>query len=106
MNSRSKLAVALCIAGFCICLTGQTNAQDQWRLGMQAYSFNRFTFYEAVEKNKTLGMDVIEAYPGQKLSDQQRQDLTQRIPMNCLGTPEDVAGVAESYTGQFLKQVL
>jgi len=39
-----------------------------WRLGCQAYSFNRFTFYEAVDKNASLGLRYIEAYPGQKLS--------------------------------------
>jgi len=70
MNRRTKLTVALCVAGFCLCFAGQMKAQEQWQLGMQAYSFNRFSFYEAVEKNKTLGMDVIEAYPGQRLSDQ------------------------------------
>ncbi len=41
-----------------------------WRLGCQAYSFNRFSFYEAVEKNASLGLKWIEAYPGQKLSQQ------------------------------------
>lgn len=70
MNRGTKLAMALCVAGFCLCFAGQINAQEQWQLGMQAYSFNRFTFYEAVDKNKTLGMDVIEAYPGQRLSKQ------------------------------------
>lgn len=39
-----------------------------WRLGCQAYSFNRFTFFEAVEKNQSLGLRVLEAFPGQKLS--------------------------------------
>jgi sugar phosphate isomerase/epimerase len=39
-----------------------------WRLGCQAYSFNRFTFYEAVDKVHSLGLKVIEMYPGQKLS--------------------------------------
>ncbi len=39
-----------------------------WRLGCQAYSFNRFTFYEAVDKNASLGLHYIEAYPGQRLS--------------------------------------
>jgi sugar phosphate isomerase/epimerase len=39
-----------------------------WRLGCQAYSFNQFTFYEAVDKNASLGLRVIEAYPGQTLS--------------------------------------
>lgn len=39
-----------------------------WRLGMQAYSFNRFSFFEAVEKTAALGLKWIEAYPGQRLS--------------------------------------
>ena len=39
-----------------------------WRLGTQAYSFNRFTFTEAVEKTASLGLKWIEIYPGQKLS--------------------------------------
>jgi sugar phosphate isomerase/epimerase len=39
-----------------------------WRLGCQAYSFNRYSFFEAVEKNASLGLGVIEVYPGQSLS--------------------------------------
>jgi sugar phosphate isomerase/epimerase len=39
-----------------------------WRLGCQAYSFNRFTFFEAVDKTASLGLRWIEAYPGQRLS--------------------------------------
>jgi len=39
-----------------------------WHLGCQAYSFNRFTFFEAVDKNQSLGLHYIEAYPGQKFS--------------------------------------
>jgi sugar phosphate isomerase/epimerase len=41
---------------------------ENWRLGVQAWSFNRFTFYEAVDKTASLGLKYIEAYPGQKLS--------------------------------------
>lgn len=41
-----------------------------WRLGCQAYSFNKYTFEEAVDKNRSLGLRVIEAYPGQELSEQ------------------------------------
>jgi sugar phosphate isomerase/epimerase len=72
MNRGAKLALILVIAGFCLCFVGQTvqAQEDQWQLGMQAYSFNRFSFYEAVDKNKTLGMSSIEGYPGQRLSDQ------------------------------------
>jgi sugar phosphate isomerase/epimerase len=48
---------------------GAPNAEKLgWRLGCQAYSFNRFTFYDAVDKSKSLGLHCIEMYPGQKLS--------------------------------------
>ena len=48
---------------------GAPNAEKLgWRLGCQAYSFNQFTFFEAVDKNASLGLRYIEAYPGQKLS--------------------------------------
>ncbi len=42
-----------------------------WHLGCQAYTFNRFTFYEAIDKVASLGLRYIEAYPGQKLSAEQ-----------------------------------
>jgi sugar phosphate isomerase/epimerase len=45
-----------------------TDTYDGWRLGMQAYSFRKFTFYEAIDKTASLGLDWVEAYPGQKLS--------------------------------------
>ena len=51
-----------------------TDAYDGWRLGVQAWTFNRFTFYEAVDKTASLGLDWIEAYPGQKLS-KEKPDL-------------------------------
>ena len=41
-----------------------------WHLGCQAYSFNRFTFYDAVDKVQSLGLHCIEAYPGQRLSEE------------------------------------
>jgi len=37
-------------------------------IGAQAYTFNRFTAFEAIEKNAQAGGKVIEFYPGQKLS--------------------------------------
>ncbi|MCC6491199.1 MAG: sugar phosphate isomerase/epimerase [Candidatus Hydrogenedentes bacterium] len=39
-----------------------------WHVGCQAYTFNRFSFYEAIDKVKALGLQYIEAYPGQTLS--------------------------------------
>ncbi|MCC5929952.1 MAG: sugar phosphate isomerase/epimerase [Cyclobacteriaceae bacterium] len=38
-----------------------------WKLGAQAYTFNRFTFEEALDKIKSVGLTYVEAYPGQKL---------------------------------------
>jgi sugar phosphate isomerase/epimerase len=37
-------------------------------IGCQAYTFNKFTVFEAIEKNALAGGKVIEFYPGQKLS--------------------------------------
>jgi sugar phosphate isomerase/epimerase len=37
-------------------------------IGCQAYTFNRFTVFEAIEKTAQTGGRVIEFYPGQKLS--------------------------------------
>lgn len=48
-----------------------TDVYDGWRLGVQAWTFNRFTFYEAVDKTASLGLGWIEAYPGQPLSKEQ-----------------------------------
>jgi sugar phosphate isomerase/epimerase len=40
-------------------------------IGLQAYTFNRFTVFEAIEKTAEAGGKVIEFYPGQKLSKEQ-----------------------------------
>lgn len=45
-----------------------TDVYDGWRLGVQAWSFNRFTFFEAVDKTRQLGLNWIQAYPGQKVA--------------------------------------
>lgn len=38
-----------------------------WYLSAQTYTFNRFTFFEAVDKTLSAGLKSVEAYPGQKL---------------------------------------
>ncbi len=48
---------------------GAPNAEKLgWRLACQAWSFNRFTFFDAVDKTASLGLHYIEAYPGQQIS--------------------------------------
>lgn len=44
------------------------NFYDGWKLGVQAWSFNRYTFYEAIDKTAALGLSWIEAFPGQNVS--------------------------------------
>jgi sugar phosphate isomerase/epimerase len=39
-----------------------------WRLGCQAWTFNKFTFFDAVDKTAGLGLKYIEAFPGQTVS--------------------------------------
>jgi len=82
MNRRTRMTIVLTALVLSICIADCTLAaersggrlgrrygmRDAWKLGMQAYSFNRFTFEEAVAKTKALGMRYIEAYPGQRLS--------------------------------------
>jgi len=41
-------------------------------IGCQAYTFNRFTAFEAIEKTEAAGGKVIEFYPGQALSPEDR----------------------------------
>ena len=45
-----------------------TDVYDGWRLGVQAWSFNRFTLFEAIDKTRELGLNWMQAYPGQRIS--------------------------------------
>lgn len=47
------------------------NKINGFAIGCQAYTFNRFTVFEAIEKAAAAGAKVIEFYPGQKLSAEQ-----------------------------------
>ncbi|HOC26020.1 MAG TPA: sugar phosphate isomerase/epimerase, partial [bacterium] len=38
------------------------------KIAMQTYTFRKFTFAEALEKTRELGIRYVEAYPGQRLS--------------------------------------
>lgn len=43
------------------------DAYPGWRLAVQAWTFNRFSFHEALEKTAELGLGWLEAFPGQRL---------------------------------------
>ncbi|NLN92230.1 MAG: sugar phosphate isomerase/epimerase [Candidatus Hydrogenedens sp.] len=38
-----------------------------WRIGCQLWSFNKFSFSEAIDKTASLGLKYAEAFPGQRL---------------------------------------
>ncbi|MEF8788089.1 MAG: family 16 glycoside hydrolase, partial [Planctomycetota bacterium] len=44
-----------------------TDAYPGWNLGVQAWTFKKYTLFEAIDKTASLGLDWIEAYPGQKV---------------------------------------
>jgi len=54
-------------------LLAATEIPDEFRIGpfaigCQAYTFNRFSVFEAIEKTEAAGGKVIEFYPGQKIT--------------------------------------
>ena len=65
----------LCAFGFAFGALAQAGPPipDEYKsggfaIGCQAYSFNHYTVFEAIEKTAETGAKVIEFYPGQKLS--------------------------------------
>jgi len=71
-----SMALNLCVALFSVLVSLTVSGEkipDQYRtggfaLGCQAYTFNRFSVFEAIEKTAQTGAKVIEFFPGQKLS--------------------------------------
>lgn len=55
----------------CKTQTNKTNSHPEtalgWKLGAQAYTFNRFTFIQALDKIDSCGLRYVEAYPQQAI---------------------------------------
>ncbi len=80
------LAVAVASLLSVSVVRAQEAAEDLgWKLGVQTYSFNRFTFFDAIDKAASIGLKYAETYPGQKISDD--IDGVMGIDM----TPEQIA---------------
>lgn len=47
-------------------MVGSAFSSD-WKLGVQAWSFNRFTFCETLDQLSAMGVGYVEAYPGQPI---------------------------------------
>jgi sugar phosphate isomerase/epimerase len=90
-----------------------------WRLGCQAWTFNRFTFYEAMDKTAELGLHVIEAYPhkqklsadkpdqivGPTLSAEARRELKKRLADKGLKLVNFGVGPANKEAFEFAKDM-
>ncbi len=50
------------------CLRAETAEPPGWRLGVAAWSFNRFSFFEAVDRAAALNLAYIEAFAGQRVN--------------------------------------
>lgn len=46
-----------------------------WRIGCQLWSFNKFTFTEAIDKTASIGLKYAEAFPGQRFSPELPEDV-------------------------------
>lgn len=70
------IAAALCCTqAFAADIPEEYSVGDGFFVGSQAYTFNRFTLFEAIEKNAAAGGKVIEFFPGQRIS----KDIDQGI---------------------------
>ena len=59
------------ILGFSYTLTAQNQKIEKagWKLGVQSYTFHKFTFREAVDNAHQLGLNYMEVYYGQPLGE-------------------------------------
>lgn len=63
------LVIAVLSSTLISCNSSDKNSKAEFgsTLGTQAYTFREFSFFEAVDKTKELGLHYIEAYPGQEI---------------------------------------
>ena len=63
-----------------------SNAESplNWRLGAAAWSFREFTFFEAIDKTRALGIYYIEAFQGQKVSPDTNLEMGAAVPDDVL----------------------
>ncbi len=74
MSFKTLLAFGVGLGGMAaLTAAAENKIPDEYKaggffIGCQAYTFNHFTLFEAIEKTAEAGGHVIEFYPGQKLS--------------------------------------
>ncbi len=66
-----KISIALLCSLISLGAFAQQNKMDQmgWKLGVQSYTFHKFSYQQAVDKANQLGLNYIEVYFGQDLGE-------------------------------------
>ncbi len=109
MCKKQILFLALCFATANLALTFTARAENKipaeyqtggFFIGCQAYTFNRFTVFEAIEKTAEVGGKVIEFYPGQKLSKDEP-----KVVWNHDASPETIQKVKDKLAEYKIKAV-
>src|SRR4051812_7642372 len=72
MSMLCRISTVLLLAGVRSAVA-EVPIEDEYKtsgfaVGCQAYTFNRFSVFEAIDKTKQAGGKVIEFFPGQRLS--------------------------------------
>ena len=57
-----------------------TEGYDGWRLGVQMWTFRKFTLFEGIDKTASLGLSTIEMFPGQIVSKETGNVKTNNMP--------------------------
>jgi sugar phosphate isomerase/epimerase len=107
MKLNAILALSTCLATITAAfpLRAENKIPDEYKTGgffagCQAYTFNRFTVFEAIEKTAAAGGKVIEFYPGQTLSKEEPH-----VKWDHHASPEVIQKVKDQLARYHLKAV-
>lgn len=70
----------LVLLGLILCGSAVAQTSFGWRVGPAAWSFNHFSFFEAIEKTASIGMGYIEAFEGQRIAPDTETKLDAAVP--------------------------
>jgi len=108
MYLKAMLAAGLCLAAslaITLPVRAENKIPDEYKtggffIGCQAYTFNHFTVFEAIEKTAEAGGKVIEFYPGQRLSREEPE-----VKWDHHASPEVIQKVKDKLAQHGLKAV-
>ncbi len=98
-------ALAVLTLGSLAAARAENKIPDEYKtggffIGCQAYTFNHFTVFEAIEKTASVGGKVIEFYPGQKLSKEEPN-----VSWDHNASPETIQKVKDKLAEYHIKAV-